>query len=138
MRKRRPMAETYFCHICSRSGSPSHNKMIFCDLCDCPYHQHCHVPLVEDSIFTRNNKWFCSTCITPAPVQIPTLEVKKSSSYRGSSAPPDETTPGTPKLSSNSWSVDERDMFHSYLAFFGQDWHKISGAMGTKTADQVC
>lgn len=59
------MEETYFCHICSRSGSPSHNKMIFCDSCDTPYHQHCHVPPVEDSTFTTNNKWFCSTCKPP-------------------------------------------------------------------------
>jgi hypothetical protein len=66
-RKRRPLDETHYCHICTRSGSPSDNKLVFCDNCDTPYHQLCHQPPVDDLTVSSNNKWFCSTCKPPQP-----------------------------------------------------------------------
>src|ERR1700737_978054 len=64
-RKRRLVDDTHFCNICSRSGSPSTNKLVFCDNCDTPYHQLCHQPPVSDATINSNNKWFCSTCKPP-------------------------------------------------------------------------
>jgi hypothetical protein len=64
-RKRRLPDETHFCHQCSRSSSQGSNKLVFCDNCDAPYHQHCHSPPVSDAAVAANIKWFCSDCKPP-------------------------------------------------------------------------
>jgi hypothetical protein len=61
-RKRRPVDETHFCNICTRSAGPGHDKLVFCDNCDTPYHQNCHQPSISDETVASNDKWFCSTC----------------------------------------------------------------------------
>jgi PHD-finger len=68
-RKRRQPDETHFCNICSRSISPGNNRLVFCDNCDTPYHQHCHQPPVSDETVASNNKWFCSTCKPPTALE---------------------------------------------------------------------
>ena len=66
-RKRRLLDEPHFCQRCSRSSSQGSNKLVFCDNCDAPYHQHCHSPPVSDAAVASNIKWFCSDC-KPPPV----------------------------------------------------------------------
>jgi PHD-finger len=68
-RKRRPDSETNYCHICSRSGSPGNNKLVFCDNCDFAYHQLCHVPSVPESVIASPGKWFCSACKPPQTLE---------------------------------------------------------------------
>jgi len=68
-RKRRPLDETHFCHICNRALTHSHDKIVFCDNCDTPYHQLCHQPPVSDATVNSNNKWFCSSCKPPPMVE---------------------------------------------------------------------
>lgn len=69
-RKRRLLDEPHFCQRCSRSSSQGSNKLVFCDNCDAPYHQHCHSPPVSDAAVASNIKWFCSDC-KPPPVLDP-------------------------------------------------------------------
>ena len=63
------MDETHYCHICSRSGAPSQNKIIFCDSCGTPYHQLCHQPNVSEATFNSGKEWFCSSCKPPTAVE---------------------------------------------------------------------
>jgi len=66
-RKRRPADDTHFCHICSRAGAPGNNALVFCDMCDTPYHQRCHNPPISDATLNSGNKWYCSSCKPPLP-----------------------------------------------------------------------
>lgn len=63
-----------------------------------------------------------------------------NSTDRDSSAPPGEAKKKErPKAAQTSsyWRVQEMEAFPIHLAQYGRDWHKISAAIGSKTAQQV-
>ncbi len=55
--------DTHFCKICERGHSPKSNLIVFCDGCNTPYHQLCHVPPIDNLLITLPDaEWFCATC----------------------------------------------------------------------------
>ena len=60
----------------------------------------------------------------PAPVVPPVLA-------------PSKVEPRSGSQTNSYWSVQEQNDFITFLQHFGTDWHKISGALGTKTHTMV-
>ncbi|KAK3285228.1 hypothetical protein CYMTET_7158, partial [Cymbomonas tetramitiformis] len=60
--------DTDVCRVCGSGQEASRNRIVFCNTCDDPYHQQCHVPQVH-ALF--KGAWHCAECRpagnTPAP-----------------------------------------------------------------------
>lgn len=80
--------EVYVCKICQRGNSPKSNQIVFCDDCNTPYHQLCHVPHIDRIVVdVADAQWFCKDC-QPRRRELPletgmsgeglSLEVKKT------------------------------------------------------------
>ena len=51
------------CAKCLRGHSPESNVIVFCDGCNTPWHQWCHVPHIGREVVEVPDKaWFCSRC----------------------------------------------------------------------------
>ncbi|KTW26168.1 hypothetical protein T552_03059 [Pneumocystis carinii B80] len=60
---RRSAQDSHFCIICQRGHSPSSNRIVFCDGCNFPYHQLCHIPVIDDLVISlSDSEWLCYTC----------------------------------------------------------------------------
>ncbi|KAG5518861.1 hypothetical protein PMAC_002392 [Pneumocystis sp. 'macacae'] len=60
---RRSAQDSHFCIICQRGHSPSSNRIVFCDGCNFPYHQLCHMPIIDDLVINlSDSEWLCYTC----------------------------------------------------------------------------
>jgi hypothetical protein len=57
------VADDIVCILCHDGNSPKHNRIVLCDKCDTPYHQHCHEPSIEDRVVEiPDAEWICSKC----------------------------------------------------------------------------
>ena len=57
------VADDIVCTLCHDGNSPKHNRIVLCDECDTPYHQHCHKPAIEDRVVEiPDAEWICSKC----------------------------------------------------------------------------
>lgn len=55
--------DSLFCKVCDRGHSPKSNLIVFCDGCNTPYHQLCHIPVIDNLLITLPDaEWFCSIC----------------------------------------------------------------------------
>lgn len=55
--------DSLFCKVCERGHSPRSNLIVFCDGCNLPYHQLCHVPVIDNLLITLPDaEWFCTAC----------------------------------------------------------------------------
>lgn len=55
--------DSLFCKVCERGHSPKSNLIVFCDGCNTPYHQLCHMPVIDNLLITLPDaEWFCATC----------------------------------------------------------------------------
>ncbi|KAG4302125.1 hypothetical protein PCK1_001397 [Pneumocystis canis] len=60
---RRSAQDSHFCIVCQRGHSPSSNRIVFCDGCNFPYHQLCHIPVIDDLVINlSDSEWLCFTC----------------------------------------------------------------------------
>ncbi|KAI0834326.1 hypothetical protein F5Y06DRAFT_278964 [Hypoxylon sp. FL0890] len=60
--KRTP--EQALCKVCTRGLSLSANQIVFCDGCNCCWHQMCHEPYIDDDFVSNESRsWFCSRCL---------------------------------------------------------------------------
>ncbi|KAG4304380.1 hypothetical protein PORY_002090 [Pneumocystis oryctolagi] len=60
---RRSAQDSHFCIVCQRGHSPSSNRIVFCDGCNFPYHQLCHIPVIDDLVISlSDSEWLCYTC----------------------------------------------------------------------------
>lgn len=60
--KRTP--EQALCKVCTRGLSPAKNQIVFCDGCNCCWHQLCHDPYIDDDFVNNESRsWFCSRCL---------------------------------------------------------------------------
>ncbi|KTW29599.1 uncharacterized protein T551_02215 [Pneumocystis jirovecii RU7] len=60
---RRSAQDSHFCIICQRGHSPCSNRIVFCDGCNFPYHQLCHVPIIDDLVISlSDSEWLCYSC----------------------------------------------------------------------------
>lgn len=51
------------CKVCQRSNSPKTNQIVFCDECNTPYHQLCHIPPIDRLVVdVPDAQWFCKDC----------------------------------------------------------------------------
>ncbi|KAL3451269.1 hypothetical protein BJX65DRAFT_269327 [Aspergillus insuetus] len=56
------------CKHCQRGHSAPRNVIVFCDGCNCAWHQHCHDPPIERDVITvKEKEWLCQEC---NPVEI--------------------------------------------------------------------
>lgn len=63
-RRRYTRSKEIVCRLCQNPDSRIGNKIVFCDGCDSPWHQHCHdPPIPEDVIAVEESEWFCAECI---------------------------------------------------------------------------
>ncbi|KAF2735075.1 hypothetical protein EJ04DRAFT_576458 [Polyplosphaeria fusca] len=64
--KRRKSTKTILagqCKICHRGTDPGNNRIVFCDVCNTPYHQYCHNPPIDNDVVTVLEKeWLCRPC----------------------------------------------------------------------------
>ena len=61
--KKAVVVDSLFCKTCDRGHSPKSNLIVFCDGCNTPYHQLCHVPVIDNLLITLPDaEWFCATC----------------------------------------------------------------------------
>ncbi|KAI1090912.1 CoA-transferase family III domain-containing protein [Rostrohypoxylon terebratum] len=59
--KRTP--EQQLCKLCTRSASVPANQIVFCDGCNCCWHQMCHDPYIDDDFVSNESRpWFCRGC----------------------------------------------------------------------------
>ncbi|BFZ62987.1 hypothetical protein YB2330_004099 [Saitoella coloradoensis] len=55
--------DTLFCTFCLRGHSPKSNRIVFCDGCNTPYHQLCHVPQIDSLLIdVADAEWYCNDC----------------------------------------------------------------------------
>ncbi|ORY83665.1 hypothetical protein BCR37DRAFT_386701 [Protomyces lactucae-debilis] len=60
---KKPVLDSLFCKVCERGHSPKSNMIVFCDGCNEPYHQLCHLPVIDNLLVTLPDaEWFCSAC----------------------------------------------------------------------------
>ncbi|KAI1415529.1 hypothetical protein F5Y13DRAFT_156229 [Hypoxylon sp. FL1857] len=60
--KRTP--EQALCKVCTRGLSLAANQIVFCDGCNCCWHQMCHEPYIDDDFVSNESRsWFCSRCL---------------------------------------------------------------------------
>lgn len=60
--KRTP--EQALCKVCTRGLSPAKNQIVFCDGCNCCWHQLCHEPYIDDDFVSNQSRsWFCRGCV---------------------------------------------------------------------------
>lgn len=55
--------EAHVCKVCQRGNSPKTNQIVFCDECNTPYHQLCHIPPIDRLVVdVPDAQWFCKDC----------------------------------------------------------------------------
>lgn len=55
--------ESHVCKVCKRGSSPKNNQIVFCDECNTPYHQLCHVPPIDRLVIdVPDAQWYCNDC----------------------------------------------------------------------------
>ncbi|KAI1214259.1 uncharacterized protein F4807DRAFT_119132 [Annulohypoxylon truncatum] len=60
--KRTP--EQALCKVCTRGLSLAANQIVFCDGCNCCWHQMCHDPYIDDDYVSNESRsWFCRGCM---------------------------------------------------------------------------
>ncbi|KAI1101364.1 hypothetical protein F4804DRAFT_316137 [Jackrogersella minutella] len=60
--KRTP--EQALCKVCTRGLSLAANQIVFCDGCNCCWHQMCHDPYIDDDFVSNESQsWFCGRCL---------------------------------------------------------------------------
>ncbi|KAI1453114.1 hypothetical protein F4805DRAFT_386623 [Annulohypoxylon moriforme] len=60
--KRTP--EQALCKVCTRGLSLAANQIVFCDGCNCCWHQMCHDPYIDDDFVSNEARsWFCRGCL---------------------------------------------------------------------------
>lgn len=67
------------CIHCQRGHSPSSNAIVFCDECNCAWHQFCHDPPIEKEVIAvKEMEWFCGECrqVASAAGEIPSNTVR--------------------------------------------------------------
>ncbi|OTA87768.1 hypothetical protein M434DRAFT_399360 [Hypoxylon sp. CO27-5] len=86
--KRTP--EQALCKVCTRGLSLSANQIVFCDGCNCCWHQMCHDPYIDDDFVSNESRsWFCSRCLAKRERHLArkkSLEGFKGVSWAGKSA----------------------------------------------------
>ena len=56
-------AEAAVCRSCGRGHSPQNNQIVFCDVCETPWHQYCHDrPISPTVVRVEESEWRCSDC----------------------------------------------------------------------------
>ncbi|KAI1136840.1 hypothetical protein F5Y05DRAFT_389246 [Hypoxylon sp. FL0543] len=56
--------EQALCKVCTRGLSLAANQIVFCDGCNCCWHQMCHDPYIDDDFVSNESRsWFCSRCL---------------------------------------------------------------------------
>lgn len=60
---RRP-GEAAVCKNCGRGHSPQSNRIVFCDGCNTPWHQYCHLdaPIPAEVVEIEDKEWLCGDC----------------------------------------------------------------------------
>ncbi|KAI9726145.1 MAG: hypothetical protein M1828_001818 [Chrysothrix sp. TS-e1954] len=59
------LPDAILCSKCGRGHSPMNNVIVFCDMCNTPYHQWCHDPLIEkEVVLIADREWMCGECAT--------------------------------------------------------------------------
>lgn len=52
------------CCACHRSTDASGNRIVFCDICNTPYHQYCHDPPIDNEfVVVEEKEWLCGPCL---------------------------------------------------------------------------
>ncbi|KAI1776678.1 hypothetical protein F4818DRAFT_356399 [Hypoxylon cercidicola] len=86
--KRTP--EQALCKVCTRGLSPAKNQIVFCDGCNCCWHQLCHDPYIDDDFVSNESRsWFCSRCLAKRERHLAkkkTVESFKGASWAAKSA----------------------------------------------------
>lgn len=60
---KKAVVDSLFCKVCDRGHSPRSNLIVFCDGCNTPYHQLCHIPVIDNLLITLPDaEWFCAKC----------------------------------------------------------------------------
>ena len=58
------------CTNCGRGHSPSSNQIVFCDMCNTPWHQYCHDrPITPSVIIHEDKEWHCADCELHASIE---------------------------------------------------------------------
>ena len=64
--KRRKFTKTPLaakCRTCHRGTEPGNDRIVFCNVCNTAYHQHCHNPPISDAVVNvRKKGWLCGPC----------------------------------------------------------------------------
>ncbi|KAI0882925.1 uncharacterized protein GGS22DRAFT_169089 [Annulohypoxylon maeteangense] len=56
--------EQALCKVCTRGLSLAANQVVFCDGCNCCWHQMCHDPYIDDDFVSNEARsWFCRGCV---------------------------------------------------------------------------
>lgn len=63
-RNYRKPGEAAVCKNCGRGHSPQSNKIVFCDGCNTPWHQYCHLdaPIPAEVVEIEDKEWLCGDC----------------------------------------------------------------------------
>lgn len=86
--KRTP--EQALCKVCTRGLSPAKNQIVFCDGCNCCWHQMCHDPYIDDDFVSNESRsWYCRGCVAKREKHLArkkTVESFKGASWAAKSA----------------------------------------------------
>ncbi|KAI1383006.1 uncharacterized protein F4822DRAFT_421815 [Hypoxylon trugodes] len=62
--KQRTPEQQALCKVCTRGIGLSTNQIVYCDGCNCVWHQMCHEPYIDDDFVSDGSRpWFCSRCV---------------------------------------------------------------------------